>query len=451
MSKKQLDHPLMFSNTDLRKLLIPLLMEQCLAVLIGMADTVMVASCGEASVSGVSLVDSINVLLIQVFSALATGGAVVTSQYLGKKALKEAQASAKQLFYVVLIASLSIMALCLVFRNWLLSTIFGAVDADVMEAARTYMLLSALSYPFLATYNASAALLRAQGNAKATLVTSLWMNIINVIGNAITIYGLGWGVAGAGLATLLSRMVAAVVCTRKLGNPDCVLPAPKLLELEWQSGMVRRILSIGIPNGLENGFFQLGKLVLVRMISTFGTASIAANAVSNTLGTFQCLPGNAVSLAIITAVGQCVGAGDYQQARHYNWKLLKLVYLVQGTLNVLLLMANGIILKPFNLSAEAEHLGRIIIAIHGAGAATLWPLSFSFPNTLRAAGDARFTMTVSSVSMICFRIVFGYLLGVTFGMGVIGVWVAMQIDWVCRITCFLIRFHGHRWETKAVV
>lgn len=444
------EHP-MFTSTELKRLLIPLLLEQTLSVTIGMMDTVMVASCGEASVSGVSLVDSINVLLIMVFSALATGGAVVTSQYLGKKDLQQATAAAKQLFYVVLIASLSIMGLCLLLRYPLLSLLFGTIEADVMRAAQVYFLLTALSYPFLAMYNAAAALLRSQGNARASLNTSIIMNLLNVSGNALFIFGFRMGVLGAGLATLLSRVVGSMVIQRALHRPGCQLPPPNLFRLEWKPELIGKILAVGVPNGLENGFFQLGKLLLLRMISTFGTVSIAANAVGNTMGTIHCLPGNAIGLAMITVVGQCVGARKYDQARYYTRRLMQLSYLCMGVLNILILLGNGIVTKPFHLSPETDALARQIVFIHGAGAATLWPLSFVLPNSLRAAGDARFTMLVSSFSMVMFRILFGYLLAIPCGMGVIGVWVAMQIDWVFRITCFVLRFRGHRWETKALV
>lgn len=442
---------MLFSNRDLKKLLVPLLIEQTLVVTIGMMDTVMVASVGESAVSGVSLVDSINILLLAVFNALATGGSVVTSQYLGKKDLGKASSSAKQLFNVAILVSFVLMILFLILRRPLLSGIFGSIEQSVMDNAMIYCLLSALSYPFISVYSAAAALLRAQGNTKATLHTSLLMNIINLGGNAFLIIGLGWGTMGAGLATLVSRAVGAIVATAQLYSDGCRLPAPNLLKLEWDSELVGKILSIGVPNGFEGSFFQLGKLVLVRMISTFGTASIAANAVGNTMGTIQCLPGNAISLAMITVIGQCVGAKEYGQARHYVKKLMLLTYSCMGVLNLLMLMATPVITKPFNLSPEADELARWIVAIHGVGAMFIWPMSFVFPNALRAAGDAKFTMIVSSISMVAFRVVFGILLGQTFGFGVIGVWIAMQIDWVFRITCFILRYRSGKWETKALV
>lgn len=441
----------LFSREDLKALLLPLFLEQALAVAIGMADTVMVASCGEASVSGVSLVDSISVLLIQVFAALATGGAVVVSQYLGKRDRDQAIQAARHLYVIVALVSLALMALCLLGRNLILTGLFGGIEADVMEAARTYFLLMALSYPFLAIYNAGAALLRSVGDAKSSLYTSLLMNLVNVAGNALTIYGLGMGVMGAGLATLISRMMGALVIQQPMRRPNAPMPFPDIRGLKWQQKMAGMILSIGVPNGLENGMFQFGKLILVRMIATFGTASIAANAVGNTLGTIHCLPGGAISLAMITVVGRCCGAHEFDQARSYTRRLMKTCYLIQGSLNLVILLLNPWIPMAFNLSPEASVLARWVIAIHGVGAITLWPLSFVLPNALRAAGDARFTMIVSGVSMAAFRVIFGWLLGARMGMGVIGVWVAMQIDWVFRIVMFVWRYRSGAWEAKTLM
>ena len=442
---------MMFSRADLKRLLIPLLLEQTLAVLIGMMDTVMVSSCGEAAVSGVSLVDSINILLIQVFSALATGGAVLSSQYLGKQDRNNAGRAAKMLFYVVLICSTVLMGACLVLRKPLLKGIFGAIDADVMDNAQVYFLLSALSYPFLAMYNASAALLRSMGNAKATLKVSLAMNIINVAGNALTIYGLGWGVMGAGLATLVSRVIGAVVVQHALKDPHASIPYPRLLQLEWNGGQVRKILTVGVPSGLENAFFQLGKLVLVRLVSTFGTAHIAANAVCSTISTFHCLPGNAIGLAMITVVGQCVGAREFGQARHYTRRLMQLTYICMSVLNIILLLVTPGMVGLFNLSEEATRLAILCVCIHGAGCVFLWPMAFTFPNALRAAGDAKYTMAVSAFSMVAFRVVFGYILAKGLGWGVVGVWMAMEIDWVFRITLFALRYRSGKWESKVLV
>lgn len=442
---------LLFSKEDLRKLLVPLMLEQLLAVTIGMMDTMMVANCGEAAVSGISLVDSISVLFINMFSALATGGAVVASQYLGRKERENASIASKQLFYTILLVSTSVMVIFLAMRYPLLNMVFGHIDADVMESAQTYFWITTLSYPFLAMYNASAALLRAMGNAKASLYTSLVMNIVNIVGNAVLIYVVGMGVAGAAVATLTSRIIGAFVIQHTLSNPHNLIPYPVLHKFEWRGDMVKRILTVGVPTGLESSFFQFGKLVLLRMISTFGTASIAANAVANSLTTLQVLPGNAIGLAMVAVVGRCIGAKEFDQVRYYVKKLMLKCYAYMGALNIVMLLCTGILTGLYHLTPEADTMARQIIMLHGVGCIFLWPMSFVLPNALRAANDARFTMTVSCFSMVAFRIVFGFLLAKQFGYGVVGVWMAMQIDWVFRIICFVWRFKSGAWEKEQLI
>ncbi len=442
---------MLFSKDDLRRLLIPLMLEQLLAVSIGMMDTMMVSTCGESAVSGISLVDSISILFIQLFSALATGGAVVAAQYLGRREKAQASMAAKQLFYTVLMVSTALMVLFLVLRKPLLSLVFGHIDADVMANAETYFLITTLSYPFLAMYNASAALLRTMGNARSSLRTSLIMNVVNVAGNALLIYGCGMGVAGAALATLASRVIGAAVMQYALRKPQNMIPCPVLHHWEWRADMVRRILTVGIPTGLENSFFQFGKLILLRMISTFGTTSIAANAVGNSLTTLQVLPGNAISLAMVAVVGRCVGAKAYDQVRYYVKRLMALSYISMGILNLLMLLVTPWLTGFYRLTPEADAMAQQIVIIHGIGSIFLWPTAFVLPNALRAANDARFTMTISCISMVLFRIVFGILLAKTWGMGVIGVWIAMQIDWLFRIICLVWRFHSGIWEQKQLI
>lgn len=442
---------MLFTKQDLRKLLVPLILEQMLAVAIGMADTVMVSACGEAAISGVSLVDNISMLLIGLFSAMATGGAVVVSQYIGMKDREHAEDASNQLFYVILLVSGAIALGCLLFRLPLLRLIFGTIEEDVMDNAASYFLIVLLSYVPLAVYNGAAALLRAQGDSKASFDTSLVMNLLNVAGNALLIYGFQMGVVGAALATLVSRIVGMIYIWLKLGGPACLLPKPHLLPLRWNSNIVRKVLAVGIPNGLENSLFQFGKILLISMVSVFGTASIAANAVGSTMGHIQVILGQSIGLGMITVVGQCVGAGEFEQARHYTHQLMRLAYLLMGSLNIAILIFLDYVLMPFNLQPETMSLARTVVFIHGVGCVFLWPLSFALPNALRAAGDARFTMLVSVSSMMIFRLISGYILSIMFGMGLVGIWVAMQIDWLFRIAMFITRFHGHKWETKALV
>ena len=299
----------LFTRQALVALLLPLIAEQALSVTIGLADTLMVSSVGEAAVSGVSLVDSFNTLMIQVMSALATGGAVVTSQYIGHREPKNAKAAAAQILFVLASFSLVVAAVVVVGRHAILRGIFGSIDADVMRYAETYFLLSALSYPFIGLYNAGAALFRAQGNSKISMLSSLVMNVINIGGNAVLIYGFGMGVLGAALASLVSRAVSCLVVLWLLQRPACPLRVDGLRALAPDGGLIRRILRVGIPAGIENGMFQIGKLSVSSLTSTLGTAAIAANAVANTASTFLNIPANAVGMAALTVVGSALAPG----------------------------------------------------------------------------------------------------------------------------------------------
>jgi putative MATE family efflux protein len=440
----------MFTKKALQRLILPLVVEQLLAVTIGMADTVMVSGVGEAAISGVSLVDSINILLIQIFSALATGGAVVVSQYIGSGNQKNACAAAKQLLYSITILSAGIMAFCLIFCNPILRLIFGNIDQDVLDYANIYFLLTASSYPFLAIYNAGAALYRSMGNSKVSMFTSLIMNIVNIGGNAILIYGCGWGTAGAGTATLVSRIVAAYIMLVLICRKNNLVYVDRLFHPEFDLSMVKRIFSIGAPNGLENGMFQIGKLIVQRLVTTFGTSAIAANAVAGSISSAANVPGSAISLGLITIVGQCVGAKDYDQSVYYTKRMIGLSYLSMGILNILLFFSAGPLVGLFRLDSAAAASCVEILQVFAFCSATIWVPSFVLPNTLRAAGDARFTMLTSAFSMWVFRIGFSYILAGA-GFGLISVWYAMFIDWLFRSFIFIIRFRGGRWKTKRVI
>ena len=359
----------MFTRQALWRLILPLVLEQLLLVTVGMADTVMVSTVGEAAVSGISLVDQVNVLLIQIFAALATGGAVVASQYLGRRDRENACRSAKQLVYATFGMAVAIGALVLVLNRHILRLVFGNVEPDVMQAAETYFWLSALSYPMLALYNAGAALFRSMGNSRISLFASLIMNVINIGGNALLIYGLNWGVAGAATATLASRTVAGLMMMLLLRNRDNPIFLERLFHPEWNGGILKSILRVGVPNGLENGMFQIGKLLVAGLITTFGTSAIAANAICNNVGSMSNIPGSAIGLAMITVVGQCVGAKDYQQARHYTKTLLAAAYVSMGLLNIALFLLATFLTKNFfgsynlkNLTKQGAIVGVLAVA-----------------------------------------------------------------------------------------
>lgn len=442
---------MLFSKQDLKRLIVPLLLEQLLAITIGMADTMMVTSVGEAAVSGVSLVDSITALLINVFSCLATGGAVVASQYLGANEPLKAGKAGKQLMYACVIAGMSLMLVCLLLRNWLLSVIFGTIDIEVMQNAQLYFVFSAISYPFLALYNANAALLRSEGNTKATLYTSIIMNIINIAGNAICIFGLRLGVLGAAIPTLLSRLVGAIMTSFIVVHPDNMIPIPSLKKWEWNGEMLKKILKIGLPTGFEGSFFQLGKLILQSLISSFGTAAIAANAISGSIAGVQTVAGSAIGLAMVTVVGRCVGADESEQAKDYTKKLMKMTYLVVWAINIPIMLCANPLLSIFNLSQEAVDIAYTLVLSHSINVIFTWSISFVLPNALRAAGDAKYTMTISCISMAVFRVTFAYVLANGFGLGVLGVWIAMEIDWLFRGLMFVYRLKTGKWLKHKVI
>ena len=435
----------MFSNADLRRLIFPLIVEQILAVSVGMVDTMMVSSVGEAATSGVSLVDMVNTLFINIFAAVATGGAVVSSQYLGQKRQDRACQSADQLLIITGILSLAIMAVCIVFRREFLSLLYRGVAEDVMRNARTYLVISAVSYPFLSVYNSCAALFRSMGNSKISMQASIIMNMINVIGDSIFIFIFRWGVAGAALASLISRMAACFILLLRLRNRNLDIHIGTSLKMNRR--MVRQILHIGIPNGIENSIFQLGRVLVVGIIAMFGTTQIAANAIANNLDGMGVLPGQAMRLEIITVVGRCVGAGDFKQADYYARKMMKATYLISGLCCIAVILTMPFTLKLYGLSQEARRLGGILVLIHNVCAILIWPASFCLANVLRAANDVKFPMCVSIGSMVVFRIGFSFLLAAGLGMGAVGVWWAMIADWVVRSSFFAWRFFGGKWKT----
>ena len=439
-----------FTNHQLITLLWPLVIEQALEVLVGMADTMMVSSAGEAAISGVSLVDMINQLIINVFAALATGGAVVTSQHLGARKPEAAARSAGQLVTLSAILGCAIAAFCLVLRTPLLRLFFGSITDDVMTAALIYFTITALSFPFLALYNAGAAIFRSTGNSAVSMKVSVIVNIINFCGNALCVYVLKMGVAGVAVPTLVSRAVGAVIILTLASRHDYQLRITMRNVIHLEGGTVKNILGIGIPSACENSLFQLGRVLVVSMISLFGTVHISANSVANNLDSVGCIIGNAMCLGMITVVGRCVGAQDFTQAVYYTKKLMKWDYVAQGLTNAAVLLSLNFLLGLYTLSPETAKLSAELVWIHCGCGILFWPLAFVLPNALRAANDVRFTMMVSVISMLVWRLGFSQILCVQLGWGARGVWWAMIIDWICRLLCFVIRFASGAWKKHAM-
>ena len=435
----------LFSNSDLFHLILPLILEQTLSITVGMADTMMVSSVGEAVVSGVSLMDMVNNLIFSVLAALATGGTVVVSQNLGGNRLEEARSAAKQVLITVFSASALLGLLIVCFRRGLLGLFFGSIEPDVLEAALTYLVISAISFPFLGIYNACAALFRAMGKANVTFYTSIIGNVLNVAGNAICIFGLHMGVAGVAIPSLISRAVMAIILYGCLKKPT------HALHFDGQPfrpdfSLIRKILYIGIPGGVENGLFQLGRVIVVSIISLFGTVQIAANGVANSLDSMGCIVGQAMNLAMVAVIGRCAGTLDQNQIRYYTKKLMAFTYAATAVVDITILWNLRFLLSLYGLGEETTALAYTLVMIHNGFAMLLWPLSFVFPNMLRACNDVRYPMCIAIFSMAVFRIGFSYILGVHFGMGAIGVWCAMLLDWIFRSICFLGRYVHGDWK-----
>ncbi len=441
----------MFTKKSLMKLIIPLIIEQILIVTVGMADSIMVARIGEAAVSGVSIVDSINFLLIGLFSAMATGGAVVSAQLLGQRKEKKASLAGEQLLMSSLAMSIIIMIITLLGRNLILDILFHGVEPDVMKNARIYFFYSALSYPFLAVYNACAALFRSMGNSKISMKISVMANLINIVGNAVLIFGFGMGVAGAAIATLVSRIFSSVMLLILLGNKELPISISKILNIRPDMIMIKRILRIGIPNGMENSVFQVGKIAVQGIVAGLGTASITANAIAANIGGFGVIPGSAIGLALITVVGQSIGAGDYEGVRKYTGKLLKMTHIIMAGINLVIIILIPYILKIYQVSDVTAGLASTLMLYHCILSTVFWPPSFSLPNALRAAGDVKFTMWVSMISMWVWRIALSYILAIVFEIGVFGVWIAMTVDWVFRTSCFVFRFYKEKYRAHSSI
>jgi putative MATE family efflux protein len=436
----------LFSRNDLVRLIIPLIVDQFLQVAVGLSDSIMVARVGEAAVSGVSLVDTVMLLIINIFTALATGGAVIAGQYLGRKDPKTGCEATAQLFNFTFLFSIFIMILGYLGQNVILYHVFGKIEPEVMKDSRTYLLIVLSSIPMIAMYNAGAAIFRAMGNSNVAMKTSLLMNSINVFGNALLIFGFHRGVEGVAIPTVVSRGVACVVILILLNNQKHELHIlhPYPFKIKWN--VLKKILYIGIPNGLENSMFQLGKIAVLSLVSGLGTASLAANAVGNNIANFAILPGMSFGFALITVCAQCVGAGDFEQVKYYTKHMMRVEYLCLIASNLIVILALPFILSVYNLSDEAARYANDIILYHAACVVTIWPLSFTLPNTLRAAADVKVTMVLSIISMWVFRFGFSYLLTMVFHMGIFGVWVAMTIDWLVRGIFFVCRYKSGRWQ-----
>ena len=432
-------------------MIIPLFLEQLLVMLVGMADTLIVSYAGEAAVSGVSLVYQFNTIFIYLFTALASGGAVVISQYIGKRAADKAGESASQLLSFSTTFSVLIAALVLVGNENMLALLFGRVESDVMEACITYLRISAYSYPALAIYNSGAAVFRSIGKTSVTMYLSIASNIINVVGNAVGVFVLKAGVAGVAYPSLIARAFSAAaitwLCFRERNE---VVYRCKWI-FRWNGGLMKHILNIAIPNGLENGVFQLVKVALSSIVALFGTCQIAANGVAQSIWSLAALAGVSMGPAFITVIGQCMGTGDAGAADYYFKKLTRITLLISSAWNLLTLLLTPAFLSLYALEPETKQLVIWLVLIHNIFNAVAFPFSGALSNGLRAAGDVKFTMYVSVASTLAVRLLLSWLLGIVLQMGVIGIAAAMVCDWCVRAVLFIWRQKSGKWKGFRVI
>ena len=444
-------HAPMFTKRQIWALLIPLMIEQLLNSLMGTADTMMVSNAGSAAISAVSLVDAINVLLINVFAAMATGGTIICAQYLGRRDQDEAVETGRQLLLTVLFIASAVTLVFTLLRAPLLRLIFGRVEAEVMENAQIYLLITALSYPFIAMYNAGAALFRVDGNSRLPMLISMVCNLINIVGNAVLIFGFHMGVVGAALATLISRVLSSVAVMWFLRQPKQTIVIRDYFKIRPKFSRILNIMAVGIPTGIENGMFQFGKLVIQSSVSTLGTMAIAAQAMTSTLELVSSQAPIGIGLGMMTLVGQCMGAGRVDEARR---NIRRLTAYAEVTM-VLLCGLIALLVRPITIWAgmerEAAEMAVWLTYIICLVKPLIWTPAFIPAYGLRAAGDVRYSMIVSTCTMWLCRVLTAVLLIRAFHFGPIAVWIGMFFDWTVRSVIFTLRFRSGKWEQKRVL
>ena len=431
-------------------MILPLLMEQFLLMLVGLADTMVVSYAGEAAVSGVSLVNSFNTIFINLFTALASGGAVVVSQYIGRRDMKMASESSSQLLMVATVFAVVISIPVLIWKVPLLKGLFGKVEPDVMEACKTYLRISVYSFPVLGIYNAGTALYRSIGKTSVTMKISIVSNLINVAGNLIGVFVFRAGVAGVAYPSLIARTFSAVVITLLCFREKEVRYVGRWI-FQWNRELLKKMLSIAIPNGVESGIFQFVKVALSSVVALFGTYQIAANGISQSIWSVAALISVTMGPVFITVIGQCMGAGDIRQAEYYFRKLTKVTVCISVAWNTLIFLITPLLIKIFAVSRQTGQMILYLVLIHNIANAVVFPFADPLGKGLRAAGDAMFTMGISLFTTIGVRLILSILLGIVLDLGVIGIALAMCLDWTVRGVIFWIRFRQGKWKTYRVI
>jgi len=440
-----------FTNKQIILFLLPVIFEQLMVAGLTMADTFMVSFLGETAVAGVALVSRIDNFAKQFFVALAQGGTVVLCQYIGAKNDRNAQTALKDNIRIVVFLGLIIMAVMVAFKNGILSTLYGNAEKDVLAISSTYFTVTAFSYPFVALYYAASATFRAMGESRIPFVSSIVMMVINIILKYIFIFLMDMGVTGAALSTLAAMATMGIILTFALKNEKNEVQLCGLFKFDLSLSISKKILTVSVPNGIEQGMFQLGALAIAGLVSGLGTASIAADSVARTVSPLVHSVGAAFNAAMLMIVGQCMGAGRDDEAVFFTKYVLKLDYIMTIAVSVIFMIFLMPLVSIFDVSAEAHRLAFLSMMVYAVGSIFFYPISFALASALRGAGDTKFVMFVSSASMFLFRIGAAYIFVIVFKMGLVGTWVAMVSDWVIRSIIFIVRFKKGKWKEHNVI
>ncbi len=432
-------------------IILPIFVDSTFIVLMALMNTAMVSSSGVAAVSAVSMVDSINIFIVSLFMAVATGGTVIVAQYKGSGNVQMLPKVASQSISAIALLSVVLSAVLIMLHQPILNGLFGKADADVLHNARIFLIGSCLSYPFFGIYQAIAGALRGVAQTKACLVLSLILNLTYLLLNVILIKGFDMGVVGLSISLIIARVLGMVVAFVYLlkYNQTLRVRLKDMLQLQW--GILKKIMFIGLPFAAEQMFFNGGKLLTQTFIVQLGTLAITVNAISGSLSMLFQIGGSALSASIVTVVGQCIGRGDIQDARKFirsfMWLSSIFFVVIGAVLLAIFPLLVGMYAPPAEIVPDIFELLLLIAIVQPI----MWSLSFIMPAALRAAGDSRFTSVASLLTMWLFRIILGYILGITLGMGIMGVWIAMVAEWGVRSIIFGWRFRGNKWYRHKLI
>lgn len=432
-------------------MLIPLVFEQLMIVLVGLVDTALLSGVNQSSLAAFSLVDSINQLLTQFFLAIGAGGAIIAAQYLGREDRKGAENTANQATLMVLAISTLIAVPVMLLKTPILQLLYPKIDMGIRQPAQQYLLLTAISYPFFALYNSGTSMLYAQGFSKLSMMTSITMNTGKILMNYVFITMWKMDIHGAGLATILSRVIGAVMVTWFLMDQHAPIHYTRPFKLSFRWSAIKRILTVALPSGFENIIFLTCKLIIGMMIAGYSGAMIAANAAANTISTYISVPANAINLVTITIISQCVGAGRGAEAKRISKMLQYGTIASLAVTSALVAIFINPIIGMLKLSPEAFEHTRQIMLVYCVMSVIIWTPAFGLPNSLRAAGDNRYVMYAAVFSVVVFRLLGSWVLGNLLGLQVHGIWYAMYLDWAVRSAFFIHRFRSGKWLLHRLV